>query len=110
MEAIQVVAAFSDITSQLIANTDGQKDKSQIKLHFTFNSGLLRAHDYFNHKRSIILAIYSEQTEKWWCCLKQDGYGAKLICEVVSKNNLDSLERVLKDLYSTHGSFPFGLT
>ncbi len=110
METVHIIAGFSDITSELVQRTAGHKEKSLIKLHFSFENGLLRAHDFSNHSRFIILAVYNDKAEKWWCCLRTDSNGARLISDVTGKSPPVQILLALENLYLANGSFPFRLT
>ena len=107
MEAYQIVAGFSDIKEFLRTKTRTQKSLTELQLWFSFENDVIYVHDYFEHKTSAALAVYSADQNLWTVYLEKN-FGERLIRRVIYTTPNKEINGTLNRLYDLHGFIPFG--
>jgi hypothetical protein len=107
MQSHHIIAAFSDLKSEIRTKYRPAFEQSQLKLWFTFEHDVLYVQDFANHKKCIALAIYNSKFCEWKVMFTQRHYGNKLIYYVIGFDKRPKL--VLEDffkLYKSYGFYP----
>jgi hypothetical protein len=100
VESYQVISGFSDIKSELRDKAKIKKPLSEIQLWFTVDRGVLCVHDFSEHEKCIVLAIYSEKKTSWTVFLKKVS-GRRLVMWVLQypPGRIGTEFNKLNDLY-----------
>ncbi len=105
MDSYQLVAGLSDIKKELVVKTGSSKALSEVQLWFSYEDGVLYAHDYNDHAKCIVLAILKID-ETWVYFLQSNGYGFKLIKEATEQYLVDTIAKELNSTNFSHGFVP----
>ncbi len=107
MEAYQIIYGFSEIKSELRSHAQALRSTEQLELWFTFDEGVLRVHDYEDHARSAVLAIYNSKNQLWKYFLRTGSYGEKLIKDICETHPKEDVIHNIRNLYYLHGFIRF---
>lgn len=107
MDTYQIIAGFSEIKSELRTKARIQKSLDEITLWFSFEENILYVHDYDDHFKCMILAIYNRGANEWMYFLAKSGYGKMLVEDVCTIYSSNEIIRKLMELYRSHGFIPF---
>lgn len=106
MQSHHIIAAFSDLKSEIRTKYRPDLEQSQLKLWFSFEHGVLYVHDFSKHERCIALAIYNSKFREWETLFTERHYGktlVKYVTELDPKPTL-TLEKLFK-LYELYGFY-----
>jgi hypothetical protein len=103
METYQVIAGYSDIKVELKERAGILKPISDIKMWFTFEDEMLCVHDYEEHDKYFIAAIYDSAQTSWKLLLPVGSYGERLVLRRISSVALAKLAEELNREYSLMG-------
>lgn len=108
LEAHQIVAGFSDIKTQFRTKLKIKRPLIDLRLWFTFADDALCIHDYHDHKKKMIAALYNSKTGSWRI-LVDKGTKAELLMLFVTKEIKPAeMQNGIRGLYSLFGYFKTG--
>ncbi|MEQ1665110.1 MAG: hypothetical protein ABL927_07005 [Bdellovibrionales bacterium] len=107
MDALHIIAGFSDIKSELRTKTRLSTTLDQLELWFTFDNNVLYIHDYDDHEKCIPLVIFASTNRSLTYLLPDHGYGFNLVKYICENNSYDEILEPIKGLYASHGFIPF---
>ena len=105
MERMHIIAGFSDIKSELRTKTQINKLLTNLRLWFSYNNGILCAHDYHEHNKNIILVVFNSSENTWRLFLRENSYGKNLVMDIVYNTPQDKILVRIRALYAEYGFY-----
>ena len=108
MQTFHIIAGFSDIKSELRTRAQISKSLQQLELWFTCDENVLYVHDYDDHQKCVVLAIYNPRSNLWNYFLRKGSFGELLVKQKCESTPVNLLADVFYKLYRLYGFIPFG--
>ncbi len=108
MESYQIIAGFSDLKAEFQLKSGTTKSLEELQLWFSFEEDVLYVHDYTDHNVCIVLAVLSNDKNKWQIYLKKGTFGERVVVATIASAPIDKIADSLNYQYRLYGFGPFG--